>query len=395
MSLRNRLLLVTFLESAATILLERGIYFFTEHILRFTNAMNLGLAVVFGFCYVLGALGSQRISDRTGTRRLVLAVMVINLVLLTVLCFVQSVAMIFVAMVFMGLLNGVKWPVIESYVSAGSSGKGTSDAVGYFNISWSLSVPIALAVVGPLIYWRQGTALGDAALFLMGIALSVPAFMLTWTFPRHATHLPPDHPQRPSPEKLARLRRLLSASRWLMFAVYSMLFVLAPLMPSVFKNLGVGINWGPAASGSLDVMRLMSFIMLRFWVGWHDRRWPLVVAMLGAPVGMVMTLLSGSLPVVLVGGVIFGLSAGMVYYAALYYAMVVSNASVDAGGAHEGVIGSGFFIGPLVGFAGNLIGAGVGDPMMGVVLGALPIVVVCSVVGWRKLAWGMPGRVGG
>ena len=39
----------------------------------------------------------------------------------------------------------------------------------------------------------------------------------------------------------------------------------------------------------------------------------------------------------------------MTYYAALYYAMSVGRAKVDAGGTHEALIGGGYMFGPLVG----------------------------------------------
>ena len=54
----------------------------------------------------------------------------------------------------------------------------------------------------------------------------------------------------------------------------------------------------------------------------------------------------------LVGFGAFGAGMGIVYYAALYYAMAVGRAEVDAGGTHEGLIGGGYTIGPLVGLAG-------------------------------------------
>jgi hypothetical protein len=48
---------------------------------------------------------------------------------------------------------------------------------------------------------------------------------------------------------------------------------------------------------------------------------------------------------------------GVVYYAALYYAMSVGRAEVDAGGTHEALIGVGYTIGPLASLGGLRAGA--------------------------------------
>ena len=48
------------------------------------------------------------------------------------------------------------------------------------------------------------------------------------------------------------------------------------------------------------------------------------------------------------GELLFGWAVGEVYFAALYYAMVVQNASVEAGGGHERIIGLGFALGFLL-----------------------------------------------
>jgi uncharacterized membrane protein len=44
----------------------------------------------------------------------------------------------------------------------------------------------------------------------------------------------------------------------------------------------------------------------------------------------------------------FGVGMGIVYYAALYYAMAVGRAEVNAGGIHEALIGGGYMVGPLL-----------------------------------------------
>jgi uncharacterized membrane protein YuzA (DUF378 family) len=67
-----------------------------------------------------------------------------------------------------------------------------------------------------------------------------------------------------------------------------------------------------------------------------------------------------NLATILAGFAPLGAGVGVVYYAALYYAMAVGRAQVEAGGTHEGLIGAGYAAGPLVGLAGAAVGGGLG-----------------------------------
>jgi len=80
---------------------------------------------------------------------------------------------------------------------------------------------------------------------------------------------------------------------------------------------------------------------------------------------------------VLAGEIVFGVLAGVTYYAALYYAMVVKNAAVDAGGGHEGLIGMGLAIGPAVGLLGCMLSRGGNNPLIGISVAASPLLIAC------------------
>ena len=97
------------------------------------------------------------------------------------------------------------------------------------------------------------------------------------------------------------------------------------------------------------------------------------------PVGFFMVMFGGHTATVLAGEIVFGLAAGAVYYAALYYAMVVKHASVDAGGAHESMIGLGFAVGPLAGLIGVWLSGPLGDATLGMIVGVAPLILLCAV----------------
>ena len=374
-----RLVIVAFLESLATILVEGAVYFFAHECLGFSNAENLWLALAFGVVYVVGATLSGRISQRLGERRALLAAAAAQVAVFAALALFPTTVVLFAGNMAMGLLFGLKWPVIESYFSAGYAPRETAKAIGRFNVSWTAALPIALALAGPLIAWE------DWALFAAGGAIALVNLLLIAPLPPRPEHLPADHPARPAPEEVSRLGHLLTAARWLMLAAYSSMWILRTLMPGIFSGLKVEVSAATALSGLLDVARLGTFIVLGLWTAWHGKRVGLVRSMVLLSGGFPMVLFGGNLATVLVGELIFGWAVGEIYYAALYYAMVAQNASVEAGGGHERMIGLGFAIGPAAGLIGVAMKPLLGGEMLGVLAVAGLLLAVCFLQASRAL----------
>lgn len=376
MSRLQRLLLITVIESFSTILIERGIYFYTHHRpeLAFTDTQNLWLALGFGVSYAVGALASHRLSVRATEKGLLVVALVAQLLTQLALCVWVGPYTLAVGNSAIGFLSGLKWPLVESYVASGQTPRDQAKVIGWFNLSWAVPTALAVAAAGPLIAWRAEGLFAAAAL------MNAISLMLVRPLERRAVHLPLDHPERPRPAEMARYRGLLAASRWSMLSKYSLMWILAALLPGVFAGLAVeSVVAATALASLLEAFRCVAFLTLHLWRGWHHRVGPLVWVIVGLPAGFFMALFGPNLAVVLAGELLFGLAAGMTYYAALYYAMVVKNASVDAGGAHEGLIGTGFAIGPVAGLVGNGLAPMVGGPVLGRIAGIGPVVLVCAV----------------
>jgi hypothetical protein len=62
------LLWLTFIESFSTLLLERGIYFYTRERFAFSASDNLWLALAFGVLYASGAAASHPLARLGGER---------------------------------------------------------------------------------------------------------------------------------------------------------------------------------------------------------------------------------------------------------------------------------------------------------------------------------------
>lgn len=363
---------LTFVQSLATVLLERGLYFYTDEILDFSEAENLGLALMFGVCYAGGAMVSHRVTKQRGERPTLQAVLIgLGMLNLTV-ALMPSPVIVWAGFAGIGVLIGMKWPIIESYVTAGATPDRTLKVIGRFNMAWSSAMPLGLALTGLMIEWLSPTSfIMLAAVIYLG---TLPVLLkLPWV-PVHLAH---DHPERPDPVRLRRYRALMVSSRWSLLGTCAMMFLLVPLMPSLFDRLGHGVLWSPALSSVVDLCRFLAFVGLGIWTFWRGRSLPLAVSAVGIPIGFLMVLFAPTTAVALGGEAVFGFCAGQVYFAALYHAMVLENASVEAGGHHEALIGSGFALGPAIGLTGIGLQRVTGDPVGGMLMAVTPLVLLC------------------
>lgn len=377
---RTRLLAIAFIESFATVLLERGIYFYMHDRLAVSDRGNLYLALIFGIVYVVGAMASHPIAKRIGEKRAMVAAVTGMATMHLLLALSPTRLTIFIGFPLVGALNGLRWPIMESYVSAGLTPRHTARMVGRYNIHWSAAVPLALVASGPMIAssvtWLLFACAGSINLVTLWLCRGVA--------PR-PIHLQHDHPERIPEPRLRDYRKLLTSSRWSMMGSCAMLFLLAPLLPHIFARLGLNVTQAAAGSALIDVFRCAAFAVLAYVALWHGRVSPLALVIVGLPVGFFMALFGQSILVVLLGEVLFGAAAGLAYYAALYYAMVVENASVDAGGAHEGLIGVGFAIGPAAGLIGQALAAPLGGYVYGMLAGIGPLLLLCILAAARPL----------
>src|SRR5690606_13387083 len=251
----------TFLESFATVLLERGLYFYTHERLAFSDAANLWLALAFGVAYAGGAMACHRLTQKWGEKLLlwisVAAQMALHGAMAAVAQTGALTAAILLAFPLVGLGNGLKWPVVESYISAGLPPEHTLRAIGRFNVAWAVTVPLAVWAAGPMIAWPW-----PWLLFAAAAAVNVVTLILMRPLPPMPTHLEPDHPHRPAPQELRRYAAMLAGSRWSMLAGYILLFLLAPLMPRIFADLGLSVQRATQLAAMLDVMRLLVFLVM-------------------------------------------------------------------------------------------------------------------------------------
>ncbi|MGZ3537468.1 MAG: MFS transporter [Syntrophales bacterium] len=380
MSYFSRLIVFSSIASFATALVQRGVFFYTREALAFGETQNLLLALGMGIVYVVGAFPSHRVSERFGERRVLLGLLIIQTGVLVAISQRPQGWLLAVGSPGFSCLNGMMWPIVESYVSAGQTPVGASRAIGKFNLAWSLPLPLGV--------WSSGLIIQHlaAGLFLCGAGGMALAMAFALPLQAAPRHLAEDHPERPGTKRLRWLGALMVSSRSSMVAGYAMLFVLAPLLPVLLSRLGYTVVAQTALASCLDAGRAATFGLMQGTETWHGRRSILALAAVLLPIGFLLALSVGRGEVIAVALVVFGASHGVSYYASLYYAMVINNAAVKSAGMHESLIGSGFVLGPTAALAGRVLGNLWHQASLGILAGMSPIVALGVVGGlWPLL----------
>jgi hypothetical protein len=182
---------------------------------------------------------------------------------------------------------------------------------------------------------------------------------------------------------------LLVTFRILLPVSYMVLTALTPYLPTALAALGVPAAWRPPASAMWTAARVVTFFVVERWHGWHGRWFPAaigVVLLLGGFAAAVLAPQLGpgvaGIVFMLAGLAAFGVGMSTIYTAALYYAMEVEKAEVEAGGTHEALIGLGYTAGPACGLAGvgmvatQTVGSDGGPLVTLTMVGAIAVVVV-------------------
>jgi MFS family permease len=387
-------LVLTFLGSMGTGAVTNGFSFIASEGLGYGRKMNLLLALVLGGTYIVGALLAGRLVARISIARGWLSprgLLGIALVIIAVACQLPMLAQVvapdlmepalWAFIIIFSPATGIFWPIVEGYLSGGRSGKVLRSAIGRFNIVWSIALVISFWLMAPLLGKNPFLIFS-----LLGVLQLLMCTLLYW-FPAHPPkHLPEHHEPPP-----AVYVPLLTVFRVLLIASYIVLSALSPLLPIVEDKLGVDVHWKTPLASAWLTSRVLLFIFFERWHGWHGRWWTPWTGMGLMVVGFsacMMSPMAGDLGLatLLFGLIIMGMGIAMTYYGALYYAMAVGNAEVEAGGKHEAVIGLGYTLGPMLGLGGLGISGGEPEPfrlwVIALVTGA---VIVSALLGWALI----------
>jgi predicted MFS family arabinose efflux permease len=162
------------------------------------------------------------------------------------------------------------------------------------------------------------------------------------------------------------------------------MYTVFAVMPSLADTLGLSSARAGLVCSIWLFARLVAFIGLWQWEGWHYRFGGLAAAYVAMTMSFAAMLLVASLPVVIGAQIVFGLACGLIYYSSLYYSMDVGDADAKHGGIHEAAIGAGIFTGPAVAAVSLSAFPAAGSGSVYAVTGLLTIGLLTIIGKWRE-----------
>ena len=346
-------LLLSGLNSFATVLYFYYLYFYMRTRHGFGNRENLLLAAGLGFLYIFAAISGGRFAQKHGyfralrlgfgTMTLALALgsfllPLIGLLAITVVCVV--------AMCF-------TWPTLEALLCEHESRAGVQRMVGIYNLVW--------ASTGSLAYFTGGAMLeklGLRSLFLAPLAVIVIEWLVTLRLQRMADSQPvsaaapagADRTTSTQPPPAPAMAKTFLRLAWLINPFcYVAINSAIPVIPTLASRLDLTPMFAGFFCSVWLFARTLAFLWLWLWPGWHYRFGWLAgsyLAMIGC---FSLILLVPNLWVLMGAQILFGLSLGLIYYSSLFYSMDVGETKGEHGGLHEAAIGAGNCVGPAIG----------------------------------------------
>jgi hypothetical protein len=390
---------LTFLCSIGTGLVTNGIFYLTDAAYGFGRMENLLLMCGMGATYIVGAKAASsmvRVLRRAVpalSSRGFLAGLMLAMGALVMLPAVfhagrdaagarTGVWVVWTVVLIYSPMTGILWPMVESFLSGGRSGRELRSVIGIWNVVWSGAIIVPYLGLAALV--KSNPVVAFEALAAVHVACAV---FLVACFPKEpAPHLAEHHEPHPQvyTELLVVFRMLLPLS-------YFVLSAINPVLPALMGSIGVSDSWKPIVGTAWLAPRVVTFFVMSRWHGWHGR-WGSPIA--GAAFmlsGFAMAVLSpllgagtGAVMLMVAGLGVLGVGLAVIYSGAIYYAMEVGKAEVDAGGTHEALIGLGYTLGPACGLAaGGLVAGGVmGDKWFEVMVVVTVSAVALGVAGY-------------
>ena len=389
-------------------LLTVGLPFYTNHRFGWGARENFAMAALQGALYMFGALSAQKISNRWGRQRSLLALFAGMTAFAVAVGISASMAWAVVMALLVILESGLmaaSWPMLESLISSAGDPSGLSKRLGCYNILWATMGAVAVAASGAIIQHTPAWAF-----FGIVAAGHVLAGVLVFWRLRSAPTLAGNgdsisSPPLPEQERssviresfdgavVRRHRLALWLSRIALPSTYVIVYSLAPALPSLHAIKQLSPTTATLVASIWLLARAGAFVITGNTTFWHKRPGLMLLASITMLLAFVGTIVPGALTqmglfqallAMAIAQIVLGFSIGTIYSASLYFGMAVSDGSTEHGGYHEALIGLGQILGPLVGATTQWIHPGSLWPAVIGISGLVSVtIVVESVVGVR------------
>lgn len=313
------------------------------------SPLVLGLLGTFSsLAYALGCLITGRLSDSHGRRALTGASCLVCGAAWLLMIRADSPLQLLAIVPISGGAISMFWPPLQAWLAEVTVGgrKQLITNVGGFNVAWTIGIMLGPPAAG--FAW----ALGYAAPFVIGVALVLITLALLGAVPTRV-----DGGGQSSLEDAEEETRDGEVARRFLYLAWIANFASwfgRGMNTVVFPKLGADIGYSESTIGlvtaALLAGQLAMFAILRTRSGWRYRVWPMTVSLATGALGYLLAYVSGSPGAFAASFALSGFGAGVTYLASLYYSLEGgADSKGGRAGIHEAVLGSGLFLGPLMG----------------------------------------------
>jgi MFS family permease len=313
------------------------------------SALQLGILGAAGaFVYTLACPFGGRFSDlergRAGGRRVSLIFCCALLVVVDSFIFIVSgLRDLFIIAVCGYFCAAFFWPPLQAWLSEVGGREGLAERLGLFNLAWSLGIMVGPMIGGFLF------AVDYRLPWCYAITTNSSLVLLLLLLRRRAPAAAPPPPPPGEAARRGNAAEFLSLVLWANFASF---FCLSNVQ-SLYPKLASVRDLSPQLIGCLLFMvgaaQSVFFIVLRATRSWHFRYGPLVAVHGLAAAGMLIIFQTASVPLLAFSFSLIGIALGLSYYSSIYYSLCGDGNAGHKSGIHELMVGSAFFLGPLLG----------------------------------------------
>lgn len=328
------------------------------------GALELGLAAAIGsLSYIIAAPIAGRLSDRINRSLLCLSGGLLLIVCALMARQTASLQVLLALQLLMGLGKALYWPAVQATLADLSPAFMRVGVLGCFNVAWSSGKTTGFLLGGLLL----GLG-GFGAVYLTGAGAVIAAFVLLprgrlltgaertaielacAESPTASTHRAQTHSAK------ARLRTFLTMAWMANTATYSAFGILHFHLPQWFAHRGWDTSHYGWFLGAILASQTLVFLLLisRLGLMWSSVR--LWLPQAGGMLALLAIPLLGDFGQLLAVAPVIGLACGVSYAASIFYSLEAPSARGRNAGIHEGLIGAGGFLPPLL--AGLAIRAG-------------------------------------
>jgi len=303
---------------------------------------DLGAIHAIGaLAYSLTCFAAGRLADRVGYRRLMTVSSLI--VALSFLCYLR-VTRIWQMFVLAGVSSAAIagfWPSLQAWLGKGKDRRELLRSVGRFCVAWSLGFLVGPALGGALY------AADPARVFALGGTL-VGVVFLVFCLVRVREEVGRGGGPAES-ATLAASRRFLPIAWTANFATFFTGGMIRSLFPKLATDLGIAPGSLGRLMGLVGLAQMVGFLLMSRTDRWQFRLAPLAGVQLLALAGLGTFVFGRSAEVFVWGLLIHGLLTGATFTASIFYSLHAEGPGGRRTGIHEGIVGSGFLLGPLAG----------------------------------------------